>query len=97
MAVSVDGYQRERLLRWASAIPEDPTDASAVAQAAFIFMDWAEQAGSELDFRARMEALNQHWQNVTGRPRTGDAQAFVEQAKILYDFAAAGTESQVSP
>lgn len=93
MPVTVSASQRARLLEFAACIPPDPSDAAAVAEAAFCLMDWAEKASGEDDLAARIEALRAQW--INARPRSGNAQAFIGQAEILYAFATAATGSQV--
>lgn len=89
MPITVNAETRAELLRFASRIPFDRSDAVAVAAAAVPLLEWAEQADSRSDLKARMAALERQWLNQFGRP-AGDAAAFLDRARVIYAFTIAG-------
>jgi len=84
--IGIRQYHRERLLEYASAITEDPTDPIAVRANALPLLQWLEGARDQEDMEARFKALTRQYLNIFRGKPSGDPAGFIADAEKYYAF-----------
>lgn len=95
MSYEVPELIRRRLLKYGSLITgrDKAADAVAVSAAADVPLTWLEASGDEDEFERRCAALERQYNNACIARWEGEADEFVESARVLRDWAAADADT----